>query len=111
MRSGKRGEVTSSVEVANVSRDGFWLLLSGRELFLSFADFPWFRHASIAELCNVELPRPHHLYWPDLDIDLATQSIDHPARFPLVSRIPPNMRTQPTRVARPNATRRARARG
>jgi len=77
---------------------------------MSFADFPWFRHASIAELCNVELPRPHHLYWPDLDVDLATESIEHPERFPLVSRVPPK-RMQPTRVARPTTGRRTRARG
>src|SRR3990172_834819 len=99
MRSGKGGKATSSVELANVSRHGFWLLLSGRELFLSFADFPWFRHASIAELCNVELPQPHHLHWPDLDIDVATQSIDHPEPFPLVSRVPPSKRMQPARVS------------
>jgi hypothetical protein len=29
---------------------------------------------------------PHHLYWPDLDIDLAVESIRHPEQFPLVSR-------------------------
>ena len=108
MRSGKRGKATSSVEVANVSRHGFWLLLGGQELFLSFADFPWFQHASIADLCNVELPRPHHLYWPDLDVDLATESIEHPERFPLVSRVPPTKRRRPTRIARPTSVRRAR---
>src|SRR3546814_7518272 len=32
-------------------------------------------------------PSPQHLYWPDLDIDLAVDSIRHPERFPLVSRI------------------------
>jgi hypothetical protein len=39
---------------------------------------------------NVELPHPHHLYWPDLDVDLAVESIEHPERFPLVSRKRPN---------------------
>jgi hypothetical protein len=29
----------------------------------------------------------HHLYWPDLDIDLAVESIRHPEKFPLVSRV------------------------
>jgi len=97
--------------VASVSRHGFRLLLGGRERFLSFVDFPWFRHASIGELRNVELSRPHHLYWPDLDIDLATESIEHPEQFPLVSRVPPAKRVQAARVARPRTTRRARARG
>ena len=50
-------------EVANVSPHGFWLLIG-----------------------SVELPSPHHLPWPALDIDLAVESIRHPEKFPLVSR-------------------------
>jgi len=30
------------------------------------------------------------LYWPDLDIDIAVESIYHPDQFPLVSRLQPN---------------------
>ncbi|MDB5905476.1 MAG: hypothetical protein JWM26_4354, partial [Betaproteobacteria bacterium] len=33
---------------------------------------------------NVERPQPHHLYWPDLDIDLSVDSILRPNEFPLV---------------------------
>src|SRR5262249_13828821 len=73
----------------NVSVHGFWLLLDERERFVPFKAFPWFRDASIAALCNVERPRSGHLYWPDLDVDLATESIDHPERFPLVSQMSP----------------------
>ncbi len=104
MRSSVRGKATSSVEVTNVSGHGFWLFLDDRERFLSFGEFPWFRSASIAALCNVERPRSGHLYWPDLDVDLATESIDHPERFPLVSRMPAgpsvraNKRMQPARA-------------
>ena len=49
----------------------------------------------IGQLCKAELPHPHHLYWPDLDVDVAVESIDHPERFPLVSTALPNKRTQP----------------
>lgn len=73
------------VEVTNISAHGFWLLLDEREVFLPFKTFPWFRKATIAQLLNVRWPTPHHLYWPDLDIDLATESIDHPEKYPLVS--------------------------
>jgi hypothetical protein len=45
--------------------------------------FPWFREATIREITNVQLPSPHHLYWPDLDIDLAVESIEHPEKYPL----------------------------
>jgi hypothetical protein len=80
------GKLTSGVEVANVSPHGFWLLLGEEELFVSFSSFPWFRDATIAQITNVQLPSERHLYWPDLDIDLAVESIRNPEAFPLVSR-------------------------
>ena len=86
MQSEQRGASTSLVEVGNVTRQGFWLLLDGQELFLPFEQFPWFRAASIEALTTVERPSPQHLYWPTLDIDLAVESITHPERYPLVSR-------------------------
>jgi hypothetical protein len=86
----------SNVEVTNVSPHGFWLLIGEDERFLPFKVFPWFRDASIAELTNVELPSPHHLYWPDLDVDLAVESIEHPEQYPLVSRARPNRRPKLT---------------
>lgn len=86
MSSATPGTITSQVEVTNVSTHGFWLLLPDGERFVAFTDFPWFRHASIGHLVNVTLLSDDHLYWPDLDIDLAIESIDHPERFPLVSK-------------------------
>ena len=87
MKSAKLGKRTLAVEVSNVSKHGFWVLIESTERFLPFAAFPWFRAASIDQLCNVELASPRHLYWPDLDVDLAVESIDHPDRFPLVSKV------------------------
>jgi hypothetical protein len=87
MRSAKRGKSTSDVEVTNVSRHGFWLLVSGEEKLVTFETFPWFRAASIGALTHVVMPGPGHLYWPDLDVDLAIESIDYPDRYPLVSRV------------------------
>ena len=94
MTSGRRGRRTSTVEVTNVSQHGFWLLLGERELFLAFAKFPWFRDASISKLVRVQQPSSHHLYWPDLDVDLAVESIEYPERFPLVSKVRSNSRLQ-----------------
>jgi len=73
MRSAQRGKRTLEVEVTNVSQHGLWLLLGNRELFLPFDKFPWFRDAPIAKLIRVQLPSPDHLYWPDLDVDLAVE--------------------------------------
>ena len=87
MRSAKRGKNTSDVEVTNVSRHGFWLLVGGEEKLVSFVAFPWFRAVSIGALTNVVMPGPGHLYWPELDVDVAVESIDHPERYPLVSRV------------------------
>jgi hypothetical protein len=70
------------------------LIVGDRELFVTFRDFPWFKDASIAALTNVELPSPHHLYWPDLDVDLAVESIEHPEKFPLVSRVGTSQRSK-----------------
>jgi len=71
--------------VTNISQHGLWLLLEDEELFLPFAEFPWFREATIQKILHVELPSPNHLYWPELDIDLSVESIRHPELFPLVS--------------------------
>jgi hypothetical protein len=84
-KSTKHGRPISAVEVANVTRQGFWLMIERSEYFLPFEYFPWFRDATISELTNVVLPGPHHLYWPDLDIDLAVESLTHPERYPLIS--------------------------
>ncbi len=85
MTSAMLGINTSLVEVTNISRHGLWLLLEDEELFLPFAEFPWFREATIQKILHVELPSPNHLYWPELDIDLSVESIRHPELFPLVS--------------------------
>jgi hypothetical protein len=87
MKLERPGVDTSDVEVTNISRHGFWLLLEGREFFLPFTDFPWFRHAPVSAILKVERPHTGHLCWPDLDVDLAVESIEHLERFPLVSKI------------------------
>jgi len=85
MTSAALGESTSLVEVTNISQHGFWLLLENEELFLPFSEFPWFRNVTIGKILHVELPSPNHLYWPELDVDLAVESVRHPEQFPLVS--------------------------
>ena len=84
--SGPPGSFTSAVEVTNISRHGFWLWLGDRELFVSFAEFPWFADAPVAKILNVQRPAADHLHWPDLDVDLSVRSIEHPEDFPLQAR-------------------------
>ena len=85
MRSEKPGTNTLGVEVSNISRQGFWILVGDRELFVTFESFPWFQQAPVSKILRVERPQEDHLYWPELDIDLSVDSIEHPDRFPLVS--------------------------
>jgi hypothetical protein len=77
---------TSEVEVTQISKHGIWLLLKEKEHFLSLDNFPWFKDASVSSIQNVELLNEHHLYWPDLDIDLVVDSINNTERYPLISR-------------------------
>ena len=85
MKSETHGVHTSAVEVTNISRHGFWLFLEEKESFLAFDQFPWFKDAPVESILNVQLLNEHHLYWPDLDVDLHVDSIEHPERFPLVA--------------------------
>jgi hypothetical protein len=74
------------VEVSNISAHGFWILVDGGELFLPYEEFPWFKDATVAAILLVERPQPHHLYWPDLAVDLTVDSIEHPENYPLRAR-------------------------
>lgn len=87
MTSDTPGMPILAAEVTNVSPHGFWLLLGAQELFVSFAHFPWFRDASIAQITMVDRPSEDHLRWPALDIDLAVDSLLHPDDYPLISRM------------------------
>ena len=110
MRSAPPGKGISEVEVTNVSRHGFWLLIQERELFLSFDKFPWFRDVPIGQLIRVEQPHPSHLYWPDIDVDLAVESNEFPEHFTLVSNARPNKTLQRKRTTRDGTTMNKRSR-
>ena len=79
------GTATSEVEVTNISKHGLWILVDERELFMPFDEFPWFRAAPVEAILRVERPQPHHLYWPDVDVDLTLDSIENPEKYPLKS--------------------------
>ncbi|MEW5755469.1 MAG: DUF2442 domain-containing protein [Pseudomonadota bacterium] len=82
------GNSTSVVEVTNISAYGIWLLTHGKELFISYEDFPWFKDQAVKSIINVEEQAPGHFYWPDLDVDLTEEIIQHPERFPLKAKRP-----------------------
>ena len=83
MKSFAHGNNTSEVEVTHVSANGVWLLAHKNELFMSYEDFPWFKDQIVKSILNVEESSPGHYYWPDIDVDLTEEIIEHPERFPL----------------------------
>jgi len=83
MSSSGPGKNNSAVEVTNISAHGVWLLVRNRELFLPYDDFPWFRDKPVKSILQVEEQSPGHFHWPDIDVDLTVEMIEHPERFPL----------------------------
>lgn len=86
MKSSAHGRRTSGAEVQGVLKDGLWLLVQGREYFLPFTRYPWLKTASLSILQHVKLLHGHHLYWPELDVDVELEALEHPERYPLTYR-------------------------
>ena len=97
MSSQPPGKSTSDAEIGNISTHGIWLLSGDEEFFLSYEDFPWFKDVPIGRILNVQQPAPGHFYWPELDVDLGLDSIQHPERFPLRARESFDKSSEPTR--------------
>ena len=83
MKLKTRGTDISDVEVSGISPNGIWLFVQGRECFLSYAEYPWFTDATVAQIHHVKLLHGMHLHWPDLDVDLELKAIASPDSYPL----------------------------
>lgn len=83
MSSELHGEISSAIEITNISSHGVWLLAHGQEYFVPYRDFPWFKDQPVGSIINVEEPSPGHFYWPDLDVDLTAEIINNPEKYPL----------------------------
>ena len=83
MKLEMHGASTSPAEVTHIDGMGFWILIDSKEHYLSFSDFPWFANASVKSISRFERESGNHLHWPDLDIDLTLEMIDHPESYPL----------------------------
>jgi len=68
----------SHAEVTTIEPRGFWVQFNDEELYLPFVEFPWFEHATVAQICKVECLSSTRLYWPALGIDLALEAIRNP---------------------------------
>lgn len=84
MRSLRHGKSTS-VSVENITPFGIWLFVNGKEYFLSYADYPYFKDQTISKIQNVRLLHGYHLHWPELDVDLKLDNLENPEKYPLKS--------------------------
>jgi hypothetical protein len=80
------GTNTSLIEVANVDSQGLWLFVEGKEYFLSYEEFPWFKDSKLSDVLNVELHSGGHICWPTLDVDLSSRILENPEAYPLKSK-------------------------
>jgi len=83
MSSKTRGKSIPAVEITNILSNGIWLWARGKELFMAYDDFPWFKDVPLRKILKVEEPASGHFYWPDLDVDLTDEIIEHPEKYPL----------------------------
>ncbi|MHB1336973.1 MAG: DUF2442 domain-containing protein [Candidatus Humimicrobiaceae bacterium] len=78
------------ISVENITPFGIWIFVKGKEYFLSYEDYPYFKEQTLSSIQNVQLLHGYHLYWRDLDIDLEVNNLEHPEKYPLKSKITKN---------------------
>ncbi len=99
MRSLKHGRHIL-VSVENITPLGIWLFVREKEYFLSYKTYPYFREQRLSSIQNVQLLHGYHLYWPELDVDLEIDNLEHPEKYPLKSKtVKPHLTNQPSRGA------------
>ena len=86
MKSSWHGE-NILVSVENITPLGIWLFVKGREYFLNYEDYPYFRDQTLKSIQTVQLIHGYHLYWPELDVDLETDNLENPEKYPLKSKM------------------------
>ena len=67
--------------ITNIEKDGFLLLTSEGEYFVSFGDYPDFQNATIAQIHNFR-ESYDGIHWPDLDIDIELDALKNPEKYP-----------------------------
>ena len=86
MSSSPPGAATLGSEVTSITAQGFWLWVDGQEYFVPFADYPAFRAATVAQIYAVRRSGPRQFHWPELDIDIELEALEHPEHYPLTFR-------------------------
>ena len=84
MKSFKHGKNTL-VSIENITPFGIWLFVKDKEYFLGYNEYPYFKDQTLRSIQNIQLLLDYHLYWPELDVDLEIDNLEHPEKYPLKS--------------------------
>lgn len=85
MKLSKHGKIIL-VSVENITPFGIWVFINGKEYFLNYREYPYFKNQSLNSIQNVQLLHGYHLYWPELDIDLEIDNLENPEKYTLKSK-------------------------
>lgn len=80
----KNYSANTLASVLMINAQGIMLSVLGRDYFLSYNRIPWMQDAPLRSILNVQMSGPDSIEWPELDIDLEIESLQHPERYPLV---------------------------
>ncbi len=86
MKSSLNGTPTLESEILNVSQHSFWIFYQGREYQVPFETFPWFKKCPVVSIYNYEVDNSGNFHWPDIDVDLNIDILEHPEMYPLTSK-------------------------
>ncbi|WP_176013049.1 DUF2442 domain-containing protein [Victivallis sp. Marseille-Q1083] len=78
------GIVEKAAEVRFISPEGLYLIVEGRGYFAAFRDFPYLADLRGREVFDLEYCGNGHIRWDAADIDLSTEILSAPEKFPLV---------------------------
>lgn len=86
MQNGRSILGKNKAEVTNISPFGIWILVNGEEFFMGYKEYPFFENAPIKAIAILEMDRNGNLHWPELDVDIETDSLRNPEEYPLIYR-------------------------
>ena len=75
-----------STGVYRMDSKGFWIFYQGREYQVPFETFPWFKKCPIGSIYNYEVDNFGNFHWPDIEVDLNIDILEHPENYPLISK-------------------------
>lgn len=78
------------VSVLMINAQGIMLSVLGNDYFISYNRIPWMQDAPIRSVLNVQMSGTRAIEWPDHDVDLEIESLQHPERYPLVMKRNPS---------------------